>query len=202
MLAVYHLAQVGGRLPVETFLLAGVVVGSFLWAFVSFILTLARSRMQEVVFWLMGDLSSADYSQVVTVAPYLVVGAATLFLLSHTLNLLTLGEESAFHLGVPVEAIKVLIVAVASLLTAAAVSVSGLIGFVGLMVPHLTRAVTGPDHRLLLPASALAGGAFLLLADTLARSVAVDQEIPVGVITALLGGPFFFALLRRRRHVH
>jgi iron complex transport system permease protein len=194
---VFALSRVDGRLPVDTFLLAGVVVGSFLWAFVSFILAISQGKMREIVFWLMGDLSLASWPMINMMAPYFVVGSVALFMLSHRMNLLTVGEESAAALGVEVEKTKILIVVFASLLTAAAVSVSGLIGFLGLMVPHLVRSAWGPDHRILLPASALGGAAFLIVADTAARLLG-PAEIPVGVLTALFGGPFFFVILRRK----
>lgn len=197
MYFVFALSRVDGRLPVDTFLLAGVVVGSFLWAFVSFLMAVSRGKMQEIVFWLMGDLSMASWSMIGMVVPYFLIGAVALLLMSHRLNLLSIGEESAAALGVDVERTKVAVVVFASLLTAAAVSVSGLIGFVGLMIPHLTRQLWGADHRVLLPACALGGAAFLVLADTAARLVG-PTEIPVGVLTALFGGPFFFVILRRR----
>lgn len=194
---VVRLSRVDGRLPVDTFLLAGVVVGSFLWALVSFVMATSQGRMKEIVFWLMGDLSLASWPMVSMVLPYIVVGAAALMVLAHRLNLLSVGEESASALGVQVEGTKLAIVAFASLLTGAAVSVSGLIGFLGLLVPHIMRALCGPDHRVLLPASALAGAAFLVVVDTAAR-LASPIELPVGVLTALFGGPFFFVILRRR----
>lgn len=197
MAFVVRLSRVDGRLPLDTFLLAGVVVGSFLWALVSFVMATSQGRMKEIVFWLMGDLSLASWPTVAMVVPYMAVGAAALMMLAHRLNLLSVGEESAAALGVQVEATKLAIVAFASLLTGAAVSVSGLIGFLGLLVPHVMRALCGPDHRVLLPASALAGAAFLLVVDTAAR-LASPIELPVGVLTALFGGPFFFVILRRR----
>jgi len=199
MYCVYRLAQVDGRVPVDTFLLAGVVVGSFLWAFVSFILAAAQGRMREIVFWLMGDLSTADPGLVWIALPYLLLGGLGLYALSHSLNLLSAGEESAAHLGVAVERTKAGVIVLASLVTAAAVSVSGLIGFMGLMVPHVARSLWGPDHRVLLPACVLAGAAFLVLADTAARVLLSPTEVPVGVITAQMGGPFFLFVLRSHR---
>ncbi|MEW6283055.1 MAG: iron chelate uptake ABC transporter family permease subunit, partial [Candidatus Eremiobacterota bacterium] len=201
MAFIYRLARLGGVVPVDTFLLAGVVVGSFLWSLVSFLLTVARQDMPRIVFWLMGTLADARWSQLPLLFPYLVAGAAALYWSSLTLNLLTLGEETAIPLGVDAERAKLRVLLAASLVTAAAVSVSGLIGFLGLIVPHLARSVVGPDHRVLLPAAALGGGAFLVLCDTLARTVAGAQELPVGVITALLGAPFFFWLLHRRKRL-
>lgn len=201
MAFIVRLARIGGALPVDTFLLAGVVVGSFLWSLVSFLLTLARQDMPKIVFWLMGSLSDARWDQLPMIVPYLAIGLGGLYAASLSLNLLTLGEEAAIPLGLPAERAKLWVLLGATLLTAAAVSVSGLIGFLGLIVPHLCRSLTGPDHRLLLPAAALGGGGFLLLCDTLARTLLPGQEVPVGVITALLGAPFFFWLLYTRRRL-
>lgn len=199
MLAVYLLSVIGNRIPVETFLLAGVVVGSFLWALVSFLLTAAKQDLPRIVLWLMGSLAERQWPQVYMLLPYLLLGGVVLYLVSHPLNLMTMGEDAAHHLGVDVEKTKIWVILAASLLAAAAVSVSGLIGFVGLMIPHLVRMWVGPDHRVLLPAAALLGAAFLVGADTLARTALAPRELPVGIITALLGAPFFCYLLRKRR---
>lgn len=199
MAFVLGLARVGGTLPVDTFLLAGVVVGSFLGSAVSFLLTLAHQSMPRIVFWLMGSLADARWAQLPLILPYLALGLGGLYWASLSLNLLTLGEEAAIPLGLPAERAKLWVLLGATLLTAAAVSVSGLIGFLGLMVPHLCRGLVGPDHRLLLPAAALGGAGFLILCDTTARTLLPGQEIPVGVITALVGAPFFFWLLAARR---
>lgn len=199
MLTVYRLARIGNTVPVETFLLAGVVVGSFAGAMVSFLMTIAKEDLPRVVFWLMGSLGQADASRVALVAPYLLAGGLALYLLSPALNLASLGDEAAWSLGVEVERLKVGVIVAGSLVTAAAVSASGLIGFLGLVVPHVARMLVGPDHRVLLPASALGGAAFLVLADTAARTLAAPRELPVGVLTALVGAPFFFWLLHRRR---
>ncbi len=201
MLFIVRLARIGGALPVDTFLLAGVVVGSFLWSLVSFMLTMARQDMARIVFWLMGSLADARWSQLPLILPYLVLGLGGLYYGALSLNLLTLGEEAAIPLGLPAERAKLWVLLAATLLTAAAVSVSGLIGFLGLIVPHLCRGLVGPDHRLLLPAAALGGAMFLVLCDTLARSLRSGLELPVGVITALLGAPFFFWLLYSRRRL-
>ncbi len=199
MLAVYRLARIGNTLPVETFLLAGVVVGSFAGAMVSFLMTMAHEDLPRVVFWLMGSLGQADASRVALVSPYLLIGGVALYLLSPALNLASMGDEVAWSLGVDVERLKIRVILAGSLVTAAAVSASGLIGFLGLLVPHLARMLVGPDHRVLMPASALGGAAFLVMADTVARTVGAPQEIPVGVVTAMVGAPFFFWLLHRRK---
>jgi iron complex transport system permease protein len=193
------MARVGAVLPVETFLLAGVVVSSFLGALVSLLLIFSHQQIARIVFWLMGNLSGARWDTAEFLLPYLALGVAGLYFDALSLNLLSLGEEQATMLGVEVERLKPRLVMLASLLTAAAVSSCGLIGFIGLVVPHAARGLVGADHRLLLPGSALLGASSLMLCDTLARSLVPGTEIPVGVVTALLGAPFFLLLLQRRR---
>lgn len=198
MLVVYRLGTVNGRLQPYTFLLAGVVCNAFTGALIMALNTFADFfQAHGILFWLMGSLQTQSYWLVVASAVYLVGGV--LWLLRHTreLNVLSLGEESAAQLGVHVVRVRRVAFAVSSLLVGAAVSVSGMIGFVGLIVPHVTRLLIGADYRLLLPASVLVGGTFLVLADTVARSAFGAGEIPVGVVTALCGGPFFIYLLRR-----
>ncbi|MCL5036222.1 MAG: iron ABC transporter permease [Chloroflexi bacterium] len=199
MFLVYSLARVGDKIPVETFLLAGVVVGSLVWAIVSLILTMAGSGLTKIVFWMMGSLQSADWIGLAVTGGYLITGGIWMMLLAHPLNLVSVGEESARHSGVNVEKVKVSAVLAASLVTAAAVSVSGIIGFVGLVIPHAARMILGADNRLLLPASAVIGAVFLVWCDTFSRVVFSPNEIPVGVITALIGAPFFLFLLYKRR---
>ncbi|HUT74465.1 MAG TPA: iron chelate uptake ABC transporter family permease subunit [Armatimonadota bacterium] len=197
MVLVYRLAQVRGKIRVESFILAGVVVGSFMWALVTVIMASAGQELSEVVFWLMGNLFVEGWRPVLVVLGATTVGALGVCAFARDLNLLTLGEESAQQLGVDVERLKRLVIVFGSLLTAAAVSFSGIIGFVGLVVPHIARKLVGPDHRVLLPAAGLIGAAFLVLADTVARVVG-PWELPVGVITSLLGAPFFLYLLSTR----
>lgn len=196
---IYNLAKIGGRIPVVTLLLSGVVVSSFLSAVISLMMVLAGENMQGIFFWLSGGLMSRSWHHLAFVIPYLLVGSIILYVYARDLNILLLGEESALSLGVNVEATKKLLLATASMVTAAAVSVSGMIGFVGLIVPHAVRIITGPDHRVLLPASALSGAIFLIWADVLARTILAPQEIPVGIITAFLGAPFFIYLLRQKK---
>lgn len=200
MFLVYRISRKNGTIPMDTFLLAGVIVGSFMGALVSFLMTMAREDLPKIVYWVMGSFSGReDWKYTLILFPYLMAGTAILYMCAHPLNLMTMGEESATHKGVDVERTKIVVILAASLITAAAVSVSGLIGFVGLMIPHVMRILTGPDHRILIPSSALAGAAFLVCADTFARTVISPEEIPVGVITALCGAPFFFWLLRMRK---
>lgn len=193
---VYAIATQDGRTPVATLLLAGVAVQTFLGAIISFTLLYAGDNLERAIVWLMGRLSTTTYAEVAVTSTVAVVCFGILYAHARELNALLLGEADAHTLGVDVERTKLLLLAFSSALTAVAVAVTGVIGFVGLVVPHLLRLLVGPDHRLLLPTSALAGATFLVLTDTVARSGAA--EIPVGIVTAGLGAPFFLYLLRRR----
>jgi iron complex transport system permease protein len=202
MALVVQLAGVGGRLPMVSVLLAGFAISTLLGYTVSLLLVLDnRLQLQQarIYGWLLGGIAVTGWSQLVVVAPIIGLGLLASLALGRSLNAFSLGEEGAARLGVAVERDKRLILLLGSLLTAAAVSVSGLIGFVGLLVPHVMRLLCGPDHRLLLLTSALAGASFLVLADLLARTVLPPAELPVGIVTAFLGGPFFLWLLRRTR---
>lgn len=191
-----RLAQVNGRLPVTTLLLAGVAVAALLGAIVSLLVYLSGDQMRPLVFWLLGSLSGASWRDVAVVAVSTAVGTGLLAREVRALNALLTGEEPAYHLGVDVEGLKRRLLVAGSLLTATAVSVSGVIGFVGLIVPQAVRLVVGGDHRIVVPASTLAGAAVLVLCDTVARTVIAPAELPVGVVTALAGAPFFLYLLR------
>ena len=198
--AVVMLARRGGRFPVADLLLVGLAVGAFAGAAYSFlILTLDDGRIASVLFWLLGSFAPSDWGRVLAALPYLLVAAAGLLLLARDLDVFSLGEEEAGYLGLRVERLKMACIALAALAASAAVAVSGVIGFVGLIVPHVARLLVGPRHVLLLPVSGLWGAAFLILADAAARSILSSSEIPVGVITALCGAPFFLYLLRRGR---
>ncbi len=202
---VYAIARVGGQTPVVTLLLAGVVINAVLVAFQTLILTLSshvQFTFQALFNWLSGGVAVTDWSPIVMVACIVLVGIVFSLMLSNVLDAFGLGEEGAAHLGLHVERYKLLIVVVGSLLTAAAVSISGLIGFVGLVMPHAMRLLLGPRHRLLLPASALGGAIFLTLADLLARVVIAPAVLPVGVLTALVGAPFFLFLLRNSKRAY
>jgi len=153
----------------------------------------------KMMLWLMGTLTVPEFWTLLTLLVYLACGFLILFWLARPLNILTLGDESARSLGVEVDRIKKLVFVTSALVTGAVVSIAGLIGFVGMVVPHAVRMIVGADHRLLLPVAALAGGAFLTVADTVARTALAPTELPVGVVTALIGGPFFIYLLVRRR---
>ncbi|MSR36196.1 MAG: iron ABC transporter permease [Gemmatimonadetes bacterium] len=185
-------------LDVRVLLLAGVVVGAFFTAVIALMLSLSDApTVRGAVFWMMGSLAGADGRSVGTAAAYTVPAALVLIALARPLNLLAMGEETAAYLGADVERVKRVAFAVASMITAAGVAVAGVIGFVGLIVPHALRLVIGPDHRALLPLSFLGGAAFLILADLIARVVLAPGEIPIGVVTALTGVPLFLVLLRR-----
>jgi len=198
MAVIYRLAQVHGRLQPYVLLLAGVVYNAFAGALIMCVNAIADFyQAHGILFWLMGSLGTQSYRLVVTIGLYTAIGAGWLMLRTRQLNLLTLGDDAALQLGVDVDRARRAIFIAASLLVGAVVSVSGMIGFVGLIVPHIMRLILGADHRLLLPASLLAGAIFLVWADTIARTALGAVEIPVGVVTALCGGPFFVYLLKR-----
>jgi iron complex transport system permease protein len=200
ILLVYRIAAAYQHLPIHTLLLAGVILNAIFSALLMFITSIMDpNRSFGMMAWLMGTLTGPGFPALLVLAGYLSVGGLILFLQARPLNLLTLGEEPARSLGVEVERVKKTIFFTSALLTGAAVSVSGMIGFVGMVIPHAVRMVIGPDHRLLLPASALVGGMFLMIADTIARTIMAPAEIPVGVVTALVGGPFFIYLLMGRK---
>ncbi|HEX8693919.1 MAG TPA: iron ABC transporter permease [Longimicrobium sp.] len=192
-------ASVGRTLDTRILLLAGVVAGAFFNACILLALTFAEAdAFRSAMFWIMGSLSGATWRSIGVLAAAFVPAVVVLFTLARPLDLLAVGEETAAYLGTRVERTKLLAYGTASLLTAASVAVSGVIGFVGLVVPHVVRMLWGGGHRFLLPASLLLGAAFLVLADALARTVAAPTELPVGVVTAFVGVPFFVYLLRRR----
>lgn len=202
MALVVQLAGVGGRLPVVAVLLAGFAVSTLMGYTVSLLLFLSdrlQVQLPRIYGWLLGGIAVTGWSQLQVVGPLIGLAVLAAFGLAHALNAFSLGEEGAARLGIAVERDKRRILTAGALLTAAAVSVSGLIGFVGLIVPHVIRLICGPDHRVLLPAAALGGASFLVLADLLARGIAPPAELPVGIVTAFLGGPFFLWLLRRSR---
>ncbi len=198
MAAVYFSARAGGRTTPHTILLVGVVVNAIAAAAIMLVNAIASYvQAQGVLFWIMGSLSTQSYTLVGLAALYALAGLTWLGRSTPDLNLLATGDEGARHLGVDVERTRRTVFVASSLLVGAAVAVSGIIGFVGLIVPHLLRLVIGADNRLLLPASFLGGAVFLIWADTIARTAFGTAELPVGVVTALAGGPFFVLLLRR-----
>ncbi len=199
-LAVYGLARQDGRTDVVTLILTGIACNAVLGAATGYLTFLATdAQLRAIVFWSLGSIGGATWDTTLRALPLIAVGLLAAPRWSAALNLLVLGEEEATSLGVPTERVRLSLIALAALMTGAAVAVAGIIGFVGLVVPHIVRLVSGPDHRRLLPASALAGASLLLMADLAARTLAAPAELPIGVVTAFAGGPFFLWLLRRAR---
>ncbi len=196
VMVVYKMGTVGGRVYVDTLLLSGVAMAAFLGAVVSFLIYYAREDYHQLIPWLLGSLTVARWSYVEVICFPAIIGIATVFLFGRELNALLLGEETAHNLGADPEFLKKIMLITAALMTAGAVAFCGIIGFVGLIVPHMMRIVVGADHRKLVPAATLFGASFLIWADALSRTVIQGEELPVGVITALCGGPFFLYLLR------
>ncbi|MFZ1671829.1 MAG: iron ABC transporter permease, partial [Nitrospira sp.] len=200
LLVVYRMAATYDRLPIHSVLLAGVILNAIFSALIMFITSIMEpNRSFGMMAWLMGSLTAPAYPALAALSVYLLAGLVLLFKQVRVLNILALGEEPARSLGIDTERAKRVIFLVSALLTGAVVSVSGMIGFIGMIIPHAVRLVIGADHRLLLPASALVGGIFLMVADTMARTFFVPSEVPVGIITALAGGPFFVYLLVWRK---
>lgn len=197
---VYSLARVGRTVPTTNLILAGVAFGSFATALTSFLMLRSTGEVRRALGWLLGGASQSGWMPVLGILPYLIIGLSILLLSGHALNLLQFGDEQAHQLGLPVNRAKTIILVAASLATAAAVAFAGIIGFVGLIVPHIMRMWFGGDYRRLLPLSLIGGAAFLLVADVLARVVLAPQEIPLGIITALAGAPFFLWVLRRSKN--
>ena len=200
LLVVYRIAASYERLPIHSLLLAGVILNAIFSALIMFITSIMEpNRSFGMMTWLMGALTAPDYPTLSVLSLYLLVGLFVLFKQARLLNILALGEDSARSLGVDTDRAKRFIFIVSALVTGAVVSVSGMIGFIGMVIPHAVRLLVGADHRLLLPASALVGGMFLMVADTLARTLLSPAEMPVGIVTALAGGPFFVYLLVWRK---
>ncbi len=197
---VYYLAKTGTKVPVETLLLAGIAVGMFFSALTSFFQYVAsEGQLRQIIFWIMGGLWASNWNKVLTSFPLILAGTSGLMFFHRELNILLTGEEQAQDLGVEVESTRKIILILSALVIASAVATCGVIGFVGLIIPHTMRIIIGPDHRFLLPASCLAGSIFLVWVDTLSRSLISPTELPAGIITALIGVPFFLFLLRRRK---
>jgi iron complex transport system permease protein len=197
VILVYRLARFGNVLSTTNLILAGVAVGSFASALTSFIMLESVGEVRRAIAWLLGGSTVTGWAPVVASLPYITLSLGILITSGYALNVLQFGDEQAQQLGLPVERIKILVILAASLATATAVSFTGVIGFVGLIVPHMIRILWGPDYRQLIPLSILAGATALLIADLLARMLLAPQELPIGVITALAGAPFFIWILRR-----
>lgn len=201
LLVVFGLVRLSSRsLAIETIILAGIIVSAFIGSIISLVISLGdQDSMIQIIYWLYGSVGMRGWSHVQLIIPFMLVGSFILLIHYRELNALALGEDAADHIGVNVKKGKIFILIGASLLTGSAVAVSGSIGFVGLVIPHLVRLVTGPNHRHVLPLSMLVGGAFLILADLLARTIIAPKELPIGVITGLIGAPVFALLLIRER---
>jgi iron complex transport system permease protein len=197
---VYTLARVGKTIPTTNLILAGVAFGSFATAVTTYLMLHSTGELHRAIAWLNGGSSQAGWEPVLVMLPFLAIGLGILVLSGHTLNLLQFGDDQAQQMGLPVTLARTLILLAASLATAAAVSFSGIIGFIGLIVPHVMRLWFGADYRRLLPLSLISGAGALLLADIIARSVMAPQELPVGIVTALVGAPFFLWVLRRAKN--
>ncbi|WP_352417971.1 iron chelate uptake ABC transporter family permease subunit [Proteiniborus sp.] len=196
---VYWISKVKNKVPITILLLSGIAVGQFLTAILSFLMVIYTKDMTKIIYWTLGSFSGKGWEHLVSISIPMILSMVILNFFSKDLNIMLLGEESAQNLGVDVEKTKIIILIICSFIISIAVSVSGIIGFVGLIVPHIVRLIVGPDHRILIPTSMLVGGIFMIFADTLARTIISPTEIPVGIITALFGGPFFIYLLRKSK---
>ncbi len=196
---VYSIAQIKGKMTIFSLLLSGVAISSLCSALIYCMMIIFRDKMEHIVMWTMGSFTSSSWEKLSVAGPLMLAASLLCGFFARDLNIMLQGDEAARHLGVNTPAVRRNLLILTSVASATAVSVSGIIGFVGLIVPHILRIIFGPDHKRLLPLSFFGGGIFLLLADTLARLVLDNQEIPVGVITALIGVPFFLFLLRRGR---
>lgn len=197
IMLVYLLAYNQGNAPTTTLILAGVAVGSFATALTSYLMLRSQGELRRTIAWLLGGSTLGGWDPVLAAIPYIALGLGVLLFSGHALNVLQFGEQQAQQLGLPVARVKSLIIIAASLATAAAVSFSGIIGFIGLVIPHIIRFLWGPDYRRLIPLSILGGASTLLLADLIARRLLAPQTLPIGIITALIGAPFFLWVLRR-----
>ena len=195
---VIHLSTFNGQISANTLILSGVIVGAILSAGISFLKYLADEQVAIIIFWLMGSFISSSWSSVLTIAIAVLLGGMVTFYFGRDLNIISLGSRSSDALGVETAKVRIILLLTASFVTAICVAMTGIIGFIGLIVPHLMRFFVGPDNRKLLPVSAMAGGILLLSADTITRAV-LPVEVPIGVLTALIGGPFFCVIFRKRQ---
>lgn len=199
VLLVYNLARVGHKVASAALLLTGIAVNLLLSSLISLIMAFKREQIERIVMWTMGSVATADWNEVLTVFPILIGAVTVIFILAKELNLMLLGDDSAKSLGVEVEKVKKAILFTGALIVATVVSVSGIIGFVGLIVPHIIRLLFGPDHRVVIPFSALGGAILLIVCDTFARTLIPPNEIPVGAVTSICGVPFFLSLLYKNK---
>lgn len=200
MFLVYNLAKINGKVSTQGLLLSGVILGAIFSSLLLFFVSISPNEaMHGITWWLLGSLQVFDLKLLISVVILITSGICIAIYFGRDLNAISLGEEEAYHLGINVETVKKILFVVASLITGSIVCVCGIIGFVGLIIPHAVRLIVGSDHKLVLPASAISAGAFLILADTISRTIMPPVEIPIGVITALIGGPIFIILLRKKQ---
>lgn len=192
---VYEIARIKNQIPVTTLLISGVAIGQLFTAIMSFLMVIFSKDMSKIIYWSLGSLAGKGWSPVLGIMLPMITSMILLNIFARDLNVMLTGEESAKSLGVNVERTKIYVLLLGTFMTSVAVSVSGIIGFVGLIIPHIVRLIIGPDHRILLPASALVGGIFMIASDAIARTVISPIEVPVGIVTAMFGGPFFIYLL-------
>jgi iron complex transport system permease protein len=196
---VYFMSRIGNKVPITTLLLSGIVVNIFILALQTVFELRSGKALIGIVAWIAGGFTNITWTQIYVVLPFVLIGTFIAYFFTKDLNMLSMGDDTAQHLGVNTERVRQILLLISSLITGAVVSISGVIGFVGLIIPHMTRLVIGPDHRILLPTSAIVGAIFLILCDSVARVATGASELPVGVITALAGTPFFIYLLRKRK---
>jgi len=202
IILVYNIAREGSKVPVQSLILLGVMVASLFSGLIVFLVSISSSEfIHSVIWWLLGSIAVFNVKPLIFVFFTVTAGGAAVFFLYRDLNAISLGEEEAVHLGIPVEHIKRLLFAISSLITASIVCVAGIIPFIGLIIPHMMRLIVGPNHRVLIPATAIGGAGFLIICDLISRTAMPPVELPIGVITSLIGGPIFIMLLRKRRRV-
>ncbi|KNF10139.1 iron compound ABC transporter, permease component FhuG [Gottschalkia purinilytica] len=199
---VYWISRVKNKIPITTLLLSGVAIGQLLTSMLSFMMIISTKDMDKIIYWTLGSFAGKGWDRLIPFLPIALISFLILLFYYRDLNIMLMGEESAQGLGIDVERTKLILLIVSSLITAISVSISGTIGFVGLIVPHIIRLIIGANYKYLLPCSILAGGIFLSFADTVARTIISPTEIPVGIVTAILGGPFFIYLLRKNKRMY
>ncbi|HEY5560644.1 MAG TPA: iron chelate uptake ABC transporter family permease subunit [Clostridiaceae bacterium] len=196
---VYNIARVGNRIPTTTLLLAGISANFLLSSIITLLMVLNRQQADKIIFWTMGSVSSASWTQILSVFPFVGIGFIIMMIYSRDLNIILTGDAMAKSLGIEVDKVKKLLLIISSLVVGAIVAFSGIIGFVGLISPHVARMLVGPDHKKLIPFSAIGGAIFMVLADTLSRTIVAPAEIPIGAITSLIGAPYFIFLLMKTK---
>lgn len=199
---VYNISRAGSKVPIQGLLLSGVVINIVFSSLILFLISTSQNpALHDAMWWLLGNLQIFDVGLLIMASLAVIAGISISLLYSRELNAISIGEEEALHLGIDIEKIKKILFIVTSLMTAALVSTCGLIGFAGLIVPHIARALVGPDHRRLIPTAAILGAVFIILSDVIARTIMRPTEIPIGVVTSFLGGPFFLYLLRKSKRI-